>query len=328
MGEIQKLLQLIPKAIPKIIPKDILNKALPFLNSKETTAVGLDWNGSEVRVVEVRPTSARPEIVRCYAGSFDDSPELAIQKALALANVSASSVRVAVSGEGVIVRYLKLPMMKKEEIPTALSFELEKYLPYKESEVVLDYQVAGETKDKKMRLLIVAARRNLIEALIQSFKQAKLELSLIDVAGFSVCNALMFNQIHPDPADAIGVVHVTKELTTVNVLKENSGYFSRDISMGQTQVSSDQALLVDLANEVRYSLDYYESQWNDSVKKIYLSGQLDRELFPVFEKEIGLEAAEWDPTAGFQIAPSVSQEDLAKAKRQLHLALGLTVHKQ
>ncbi len=306
--------------------KDFLVKAFPILSRREeTTAVGLDWNGSEIRVVEVLKGHSKPKIVHCYVGSFEDPPEIAVKKGLTLANISSTSVRASIAGEGVIVRYLKLPPMKKEEIPTALSFELEKYIPYKESEVILDYQFIGETRDKKIHLLIVAARRNLIQSLIDSYQQAKLHLTLIDVAGFAVCNALFFNQIHKNANEAIGVIHVNKELTTVNVLKQNAGYFSRDISIGESQMQSDAALLVDLANEVRYSFDYYESQWSDSVKKVYVNGKLSPSLLEPFQKALGLETSFWDPTLAFEIGEDIPKKDFEKMKPHLHLALGLAI---
>lgn len=321
MGGVQELFQ----AIPKGVVKEFLLKAFPILNREETTAVGLDWNGSEIRVVEVLRGAARPKIIHCYAGTFEDPPEIAVKKGLALANIISTSVRVAVEGEGVIVRYLKLPPMKKEEIPTALSFELEKYIPYKESEVALDYQIVGETQDKKIRLLIVAAKRNLIQSLIDSYQQAELHPILIDAAGFAVCNAFFFNQIHKNANEAVGVIHVNKGLTMVNVLKQNTGYFSRDISMGESQIQSDTALLVDLANEVRYSFDYYESQWNDSVKKVYVSGRLAPGLMDSFQKALGLETSFWDPTLAFEIGEEIRREDFEKMKPHLHLALGLAI---
>lgn len=321
MGGVQKLFQ----AIPKGIGKDFLVKAFPILGREETTAVGLDWSGSEVRVVEILKGSPKPKIVHCYAGSFEDPPEIAVKKGLALANIASTSVRAAVAGEGVIVRYLKLPPMKKEEIPTALSFELEKYIPYKESEVILDYQLAGETQDKKIRLLIVAARRDLIQSLIDSYQQTGLHPTLIDTAGFAVCNAFFFNQIHKNAGEAVGVIHVNKELTVVNVLKQNTGYFSRDISMGESQVQSDAALLADLANEIRYSFDYYESQWSDSVKKVYVSGKLEPALLDSFQKALGLEASFWDPTLVFEIGEGIPKEDFEKMKPHLHLAMGLAI---
>lgn len=321
MGGVQKLFQ----SISRGIGKDFLLKAFPILGGEETTAVGLDWNGSEVRVVEVLKGSPKPKIVHCYVGSFEDPPEIAVKKGLTLANIVSTSVRVAIAGEGVIVRYIKLPPMKKEEIPTALSFELEKNIPYKESEVILDYQLVGETQDKKIRLLIVAARRNLIQSLMDSYQKAELHPVLIDAAGFAVCNAFFFNQIHKNAGEAIGVIHIAKELTVVNVLKQNTGYFSRDIPMGESQVQSDAALLDDLANDVRYSFDYYESQWSDSVKRVYVSGRLSPSLLEPFQKALGLSASFWDPTLAFEIGEDILREDFEKMKPHLHLALGLAI---
>jgi Tfp pilus assembly PilM family ATPase len=191
--------------------------------------------------------------------------------------------------------------------------------------VVLDYQIVGETQDKKIHLLIVAAKRNLIQSLMDSYHQAGLHPVLIDAAGFAVCNAFFFNQIHKNAGEAIGVIHIAKELTVVNVLKQNTGYFSRDISMGESQVQSDAALLVDLANEIRYTFDYYESQWSDTVKKVYVSGNLAPGLLDSFQKALGLEASFWDPTLAFEIGGDIPQGDFEKMKPHLHLALGLAI---
>lgn len=320
MGGARELLHAFPK-----ISRDFFSKALPFLNKQSDTAVGLEWNDSDVRVVEVRKGSPQPEITHAFAGSFEDPPEMAIPKALALANISTTSVRISIAGEGIIVRYILLPRMKKEEIAAALSFEWEKYIPYKQSEVFFDYQVLGETKEGKLRVLIVAARHGLIQKVIDSFKRIQLQPSLIDVTGFALSNIFFFNRIHTDSDEARGLVHIGKELTTVTVVRGETIYFSRDISIGESQIQSDFVLLVDLANEVRYSFDYYESQWSDSVKRVYLSGQVAPSLLEPLQKAMDLEVSFWDPTGGFKIAESISQDEFNQIKPHLHLALGLAI---
>ncbi len=306
----------------------IITKVFPSFSAQVIPSVGLDWNGNDVNLVELRQGARGLELYNAYAGCFEEEPVTALKKALAEAHLSTSFVRVAIAGEGVVVRYILLPPLKKEEIPAAIAFDLEKQIPYKTTDVIVDYQFLEETPDKKMRVLLVAARRGLVQSVMDSLKQAGLVPVLLDIAGFAVSNAFLFNKCHPNPTETIAITHVARNMTHINIMKSQLSFFTRDIGLGQTHFQSDSALLTDLLNEMRLSFDYYENQQGDSVKAVYLSGGLDQSYLGLFGKGLGLPVIGWDPAKAITVSSSFSnKQELEKIKFQLHLAMGLAIRR-
>jgi type IV pilus assembly protein PilM len=122
---------------------------------------------------------------------------LAIRKVLSEAGVRPGRVVSAVGGQAVIVRELKLPPMSDDELKQAARFEAERYIPYGVREVNMDFDVIGETTEdnqRKMVVLLVAARREIVDKHVQALEAAGLQPFVLDVESFAVMRALA-----PDP---------------------------------------------------------------------------------------------------------------------------------
>lgn len=93
-----------------------------------------------------------------------------------------------------IARYLTIPMVDESEIEQAVMWEAEQYIPFKLDKVNVNYQILNiDQKNKSLKVLIVAAKKEKIEFLKEVFNSAKLKLECIDVDIFSTINAYLEN---------------------------------------------------------------------------------------------------------------------------------------
>src|SRR5262249_27444057 len=134
--------------------------------------VGLDIGSSSIKAIQVRNQNGQYHLV---AGGMIEIPRetadmkisdgqkslLAdlIKKLFKENGIKAKNVVTSLSGDSVIIRYVKLPFMTPEELRGAISKEAEQYIPLNIDQVVLDFQILGETQEegqKKLDVLLVA----------------------------------------------------------------------------------------------------------------------------------------------------------------------------
>ncbi len=281
--------------------------------------VGIDVGSHTVKAVELAPAGARYRVL--HAGWGETPPGavkegavvepqalgLAIRQVLARAGIRPGRVVSAVGGQAVIVRELKLPPMSPDELKQAARFEAERYIPYGVREVNMDFDVIGETVEENQRkivVLLVAARREVVDRHVQALEAAGVQPFVLDVESFAVIRALqpqadgegtatVFVDIGGETTDIvivegrqlrltrninIGGDNLTKavasrldmEFSSAAQLKEDKGVVlleGEPLPDDRTVLAVHDAMLPilgDLATEIRRSMDYFQTRWRES----------------------------------------------------------------
>ena len=102
-----------------------------------------------------------------------------IQKAVQLKRAA-----TAISGNAVIVRYVKFPQLTKDELWATLPTEAEPFIPFDINEVQLGFHILGEMVEegqKKRETVLVAAKTEAGQGRVDVLKAAGLKPSIIDV---------------------------------------------------------------------------------------------------------------------------------------------------
>lgn len=207
--------------------------------------VGLDVGSFQVKAVELRKAGNKYELTRlgvadvfpngdrAAAGSSDpyQLKVAAIQRALQKGKITAKHSVSAVSGESIIVRYIQLPEMPEAELKNALRWEAEEYIPFSIDEVNLDSVVLGNSSTPgKLDVLLVSARKDLVNEHVQLVRSAGLIPVIVDVEGFAFLNAFEANY-NPGRQECVCLVNIGAEVTNINVYVGNTSRFSRDIGI-------------------------------------------------------------------------------------------------
>lgn len=164
----------------------------------------------------------------------------ALKKALAIAGIKARYAVSAVSGESIIVRYLQLPEMPEDELKKALQWEAEEYIPFRLSEVNLDSVILGRANDgehAKMDVLLVSAKKDLVESHLTILRGAGLEPRIVDVDSFAFLNCFELNH-QPTPDECVALVNIGAEITSINIYHNSVSRFSRDIPVGGNTITA------------------------------------------------------------------------------------------
>jgi type IV pilus assembly protein PilM len=214
------------------------------MNLFSKTIVGLDIGTSSVKLVELKNINNR---WRLMAVGVSDIPRESleaknpeqqrsivvdtIKKTYEKSGIKAKKVATALSGESVIIRYVKMPFMTEEELRKTISKEAEQHIPLSMDQVVLDFQILGEGQEdgqRKIDVLLVAAKIDLVDQHIATLKAAGLTPSIIDVDAFAVQNAYEVNRLEANE-ETVALINVGATWTTINILEGVFTQFTRDI---------------------------------------------------------------------------------------------------
>lgn len=325
----------------------------------QRTNIGIDIGNSSIKLVELLPLRKEKKFKLL---NFVSQPVSAKNKGEVLTEIAAKLklknkfVNVAMGGESVIVRLITIPKMSKEELKSSLRFEAEKFIPFDIKDVEMQTHVLEDNlKDNKMRVLLAAVKNKDIEALVNVLIGAGLNPMVIDVESFALCNAYEVN--HPNLKETCLLLNVGERFSNINIIEEGVISFSRDVLIGgndftqqimktfeleykeaeklkiEPKDKSAEVLKVletgflNLKDEIGSSLDYFESQSQKKVNKIYISGGsasllgLSEFLKENFEIEVEI----WDVTAVMEKDASIDLNELNKVKSQLAAATGLAL---
>ncbi len=352
---------------------------LPFLNFGSKSIIGLDIGSSSVKAVDLTaradgfdlqhlgvaplPNEAIVEGAFLNSGAIVD----AIREAVEASGSKAKNAAAAVSGHSVIVKKISVPAMTLEELEESIRWEAEQYIPFDVNEVNLDFEILqpGDA-ETPMEVLLVAAKKDLIDDYVNVITEAGLTPAVIDVAGFAVENAFERNY-EANPEEVIALVNIGSQVVNINVVVGGVPAFTRDITAGGNQYTSEiqRALSVNfeeaerikigeplavesqevvpqeveeamrsvtdtVVGEIARSLDFFAATAADTrIQRVVLSGGSSRVagLDTVFSERTGLEVEHLNPLSRMLPSTKFDPEYLEQVGPSLGVGVGLALRK-
>jgi type IV pilus assembly protein PilM len=210
------------------------------------SVVGLDLDPSHIAAAEVTVNGhisikrgavaeLRPGILR--DGEVTDAPALAeALKTFFAENDLPTRVRLGVANQRIVVRSLDLPPLEDpKQLDAAVRAAAPDHIPMPMDEAILDYVPLGQVQTvsgPRMRVVIVAARKELIDRLISATKDAGLKVEGIDLAAFGMVRALASK----DDADGATLYVNVAGLTNVAVANQTGCLFTRAAAGGLSAI--------------------------------------------------------------------------------------------
>lgn len=216
------------------------------------------------------------------------------------------NVAISIGGYSVIVKKINVQTMSEEQLQESIHFEAEQYIPFDISDVNLDFQILGENEHNpnQMSVLLVAAKKEMVNDYVNLAQLAGLNPCIIDVDAFALQNIFEVN--YDTKNENVALIDIGASKTSLNILKGNASVFMRDVSLGCGQINQKIAAIADCTldeadslkfgdpsdkisqedlsdiissvvsdwcTEIRRALDFFYSTYPDEqIKKIILSG--------------------------------------------------------
>ncbi len=223
--------------------------ALSFGRKKMT--VGLDIGSGLIKVAVIDHSRKEPELTRVAVvplladaiveGEVMDPGIVAeaIQSAMTEAGVKDRQVVTAVGGRDVIIKKIQIERVKEQQARELMRWEAEQHVPFDMESVELDFQILDpDAEGLEMNVLLVAAKRELIESKLRMLTDAGLAPAVVDVDAFALHNAFELN--HPDAMrGVVALVNIGHEVTNINILDDGVPILTRDTPVGTRRFRED-----------------------------------------------------------------------------------------
>jgi len=221
------------------------------LFGRKRSSIGLDIGSGFVKVVEVDHSGDQPEVVRVamrplqpdaiVEGEIMDYGLVseAVQGLFQDLGLKGAEVVTAIGGHDVIIKKIEMDRMKESDAREVIRWEAEQHVPFDIKSVELDFQILDpEGSGNQMQVLLVAAKRELVDNKVGLLQDAGVNPTIIDIDAFALHNAFEHN--YPDAQEGIiALVNVGHETTNVNILEDGIPILTRDIPFGSRKIRED-----------------------------------------------------------------------------------------
>ncbi|MGD9798411.1 MAG: type IV pilus assembly protein PilM, partial [Acidimicrobiia bacterium] len=171
-----------------------------------TRVIGLDIGTHAVRAVEVSVGRGQPVIEKMgqvalpagavTAGEVTDPAAVSAALRRLWRDVAFSSreVVVGVANARVVARMTEMPALPEQELRSSLPYHVQELIPIPVEEAQLDFQVTEhfvtEEGEERVKLMLVAAQRDMLRTLLAAVTAAGLRASRVDLVALALIRAL------------------------------------------------------------------------------------------------------------------------------------------
>ena len=223
-----------------------------FLGPKDVVAV--DLGGYAVKVVLLKQEGAGFQLkawghlpIGAKADASPDERKTAVINSLRgfliEKGVKIREAATSLSGNAVIVRYVKFPRLTKTELQATLATEAEPFIPFDINEVQLGFHILSEIVEdgqKKMETVLVAAKKELVAAHLDILQGAGFQPAIIDVDSFALENV---HEKIRDPKESAAAaalyLNIGHMVTNLSIIENGVTRVVRDVFIsGQTMTKA------------------------------------------------------------------------------------------
>ena len=218
---------------------------LHSLFSRKKQLVGLDIGSSALKLAEILENRdgyllSHFSRIPVEKGVIEDGvlikPEALAEKIKILfkdAGLSRRGIVTSLSGNSAIIKKVTLPSMEDAELRDLIRDEASKYLPFDNmDDVNFDFQVLGanEFNPSQMEVILVAAKREVVEGFTDAIESAGLSAYIMDVDTFALETMYEANY-DIDEDNIVAMINIGASITNINVVKGSASLFTRDFAL-------------------------------------------------------------------------------------------------
>jgi MSHA biogenesis protein MshI len=272
--------------------------------------IGVFATPDGVAAAQVTPSSSgKPRLDRCvYERGGSDDPFARVLGRLP--NRRPPCVSVLDPG-GYRLLLVEAPDVPADELRAAVRWRVKDLIDFHVDDAVIDvFEMPPHARGGPRRLMYaVTAKAELVKREIERVEGAGLKLDVVDIPELSLRNIATL--LESDQRGA-ALLYLSERRSTLLLVRQGVLYLARYIETGVATLAEAgelrPELVAGLALEVRRSLDYFESHYEQtSIQQLHVSGleTADREAIA---RDLGLTVREVDLTTLFETQEALSME--------------------
>ncbi|MBO4441189.1 type IV pilus assembly protein PilM [bacterium] len=145
---------------------------------------------------------------------------------------------ICISGHGIINRVISVPKVADNEFYNALRVEAETHIPNDIKEIYLDGIKTGVVEDGRDRVILIAARKDLVGDFFQVVNDAGVRPMSVEIDATALAN--IFNVNYPEEHDkTVALLNVGASKTNIVILSNGDLRFFREVMTGGNFITEE-----------------------------------------------------------------------------------------
>ena len=166
-------------------------------------ALGIDIGAGSVKLVELEKSFEGVQLVRAKIFDLthhadqekrDTLIKEGLEGLLRAEKIKGGKVSVSLSGQSVFIRFLKLPKIQQGKIDKIIKYEAQQQIPFPLDKISWDHQIFHTGAGPEEDVLFVAAKKEIVEAVLSYLARTNLDVEFVDVSPLSLLNAITYNE--------------------------------------------------------------------------------------------------------------------------------------
>jgi len=235
------------------------------LAPKKTQYAAVDIGSREIKVVQVSTASGSPVVTASGrhptpTGALEhpineNSLVDALNEVILASGIQVDEVIATISGDRVITRHVKVPVMPGKELEAAVYFEADKFIPVPVDELTVRHLNLGIIEsggEKFFHLLLAAVPTSFVYDYYGIFIRAGLIITAIDLQSLSLWRVFSGLQTSAAREGTVGILDIGASTTQFVVVRDRVLQLTRTLPVGGNLLTRSLA--------EHYGLDYLEAQ--------------------------------------------------------------------
>lgn len=329
--------------------------------------VGLDIGANSIKAMELRLTSKGVEVINfgygllsresIVEGEIIDANliESTISSIFANRKIKNKNVSIPISGRHLINKTVQIDATGKDKVVASLGWELPNYIPFEPSDIYSDYAILGESAGKT-DVLIVAAKREIVNARVNLLKSLGLSPMVVDTSALAIQN--VYETLVAPTSGTVLFADIGSEKTSLNITVDGIPKFIREINyggrhytdaiakglgmnfdtadrvkLGKESANVDIRPFVDevntnIGNEIMRSIDYVKMNTQVVINRVVITGggSLTLGLSDSLSSLLNVDIELFNPVK-YMKAPPALMGDLEQLGPALTVVVGLAMRK-
>ncbi len=245
---------------------------IPGLSS--TDCIGIDLGTASIKIVQLKGAAGKYQLIRwsviplADSDKPDASPEerkSSLMNSLRTYRGSGKGIpknaNISVSGNSVIVRYVKFPKLTRKELSKTIKAESEPYIPFNVEEVYIGFHPFRDVTEEgkqKMETVLVAAKKDFVNQRIEILEGAGFKPSVVDVDAFALETAFECTMEGAPNEDTAFVINIGHTKTNFVIIEKGVSMVVKDSPVAGISITKAamKSLGVDQKTAERLKLAY------------------------------------------------------------------------
>jgi len=280
-----------------------------------TKRIGFFWGEEKITIVDFdknlplkvvsSPLGSKTGTPSPFSSNLTEEIQITaiLQKMLQDHQIKGVAFYVSLPMKEIILRSFIIPMVKDEEIQSAIKFEAKKYMPFDIQDLTFVFHTIpfSENQTKRLQVIFFAARKEVLARYDRIFKQVNAEVAYCEPYMVSLTKSLLFKK-EIKTTDHLAFLILEKTLGRICFIDEGIPQFIREFPLASPTTpeeapESSESLNLKIVNEVGNSFDFYARQFNgERIEQMLVSSEfVQKDLLNVLETELKVKIKKISP---------------------------------